>query len=134
MMRRLRAWIELGRVSNLPAVWSNCVIAWFLAGGGIDGDLVWVCAAASLFYFGGTTWNDAYDAEFDREHRRERPVPSGRLGLPVVWRTGGIALAGGLAVFAFLPSADVLFVLALLVAIVFYDFIHKKSPLGVWVM
>ena len=34
-MAKLRTLLVLGRVSNLPTVWSNCFAGWLLAGGGL---------------------------------------------------------------------------------------------------
>src|SRR5260221_167869 len=33
-VRKLRTLLILGRVSNLPTVWSNCLAGWWLGGGG----------------------------------------------------------------------------------------------------
>lgn len=68
-----RAWLVLARASNLPTVWSNCLAAGLLGGGLEPGRLVVVGIAASLLYTGGMVLNDAFDAEFDRRFRRERP-------------------------------------------------------------
>src|SRR5438552_468570 len=70
--RMIRTLLVLGRVSNLPTVWSNCLAAWLLAGGGLSRRLGILCAAASLLYTGGMFLNDAFDVEFDRKYRTER--------------------------------------------------------------
>src|SRR5688572_13786957 len=103
-----RALLVLGRVSNLPTVWSNCLAGWALAGGVpltadyrqmIDEprNFLVLCLGASLMYIGGMYLNDAFDADFDRQHRRERPIPSGAIGVTAVWTLGTIWLIGGLA-------------------------------------
>ena len=61
--------------------------------------LVIPAAAASLLYVGGTALNDAFDAEYDREHRPERPIPSGALSLLSVWILGLGALLVGAGIF-----------------------------------
>src|SRR3954452_796413 len=84
-----RTLLVLGRVSNLPTVWSNCLAAWLLGGGGKNWDrFALVCSGATLLYIGGMYLNDAFDANFDAQHRRERPIPSGRIPLGWVWRVG----------------------------------------------
>ena len=77
-MKALRAWLILGRVSNLPTVWTNVLVAWLLSGGAFtwSAALSWMLAGASLLYVGGTTLNDFFDVAFDREFRKERPIPS----------------------------------------------------------
>src|SRR6266404_5363250 len=76
----------LGRVSNLPTVWSNCLAGWLLGGGGTAWILVVICLGATCLYVGGMFLNDAFDVEFDREYRRERPIPSQQITLEEVWR------------------------------------------------
>src|SRR5205085_11052794 len=76
---QLRTLLILGRVSNLPTVWSNCLAGWILGGGGQLGRLMVLCAGATFLYTGGMYLNDAFDAEFDLQHRPERPIPSGAI-------------------------------------------------------
>jgi 4-hydroxybenzoate polyprenyltransferase len=75
-----RVMLVLGRVSNLPTVWSNCLAGWVLAGGGIQNELLVFCAGATFLYLGGMFLNDAFDTDFDRRHRPERPIVSGQIG------------------------------------------------------
>ena len=72
----LRTLLILGRVSNLPTVWSNCLAGWLLAGGGAGSRFAVLCGGASLLYIGGMFLNDACDVRFDTAHRKERPIPS----------------------------------------------------------
>jgi len=87
-MNRLRTFLILGRVSNLPTVWSNCLAGWWLGGGGNFRNLPFLLAGATFLYVGGMFLNDAFDAEFDRRYRKERPIPSGMIELKSVWRWG----------------------------------------------
>src|SRR5215211_3201920 len=97
LIRYLRTLLLLGRVSNVPTVWSNCLAGWILAGTGAVDRLGWVCAGATFLYVAGMYLNDAFDATFDRQHRPERPVPSGAISVTAVWRWGILWLAVGLA-------------------------------------
>ena len=121
----LRTLLVLGRVSNLPTVWSNCLAGFWLSGGGTNQRLALLCLSATLLYVGGMYLNDAFDADFDRQHRQQRPIPSGIIGLSTVWciaislTAAGVACAIPLGV---LPSA---LALALTTCIVFYDAVHK---------
>src|SRR5580698_6010042 len=94
---KLRTLLILGRVSNLPTVWSNCLAGWCLGGHGSVASLVWMALSASFLYEGGMFLNDAFDAEFDYHHRRTRPIPSGAITEREVWRWGWVWLALGLA-------------------------------------
>jgi 4-hydroxybenzoate polyprenyltransferase len=138
---KARTLLELGRVSNLPTVFSNV-----LCGAALTGErlrplpLVLAVLAGSLFYVGGMFLNDAFDAAIDAKERPERPIPSGRVarstvlgmgfgmlaageGLLAVSALGGLAPSGAL-----LPAAG----WATATAVIVYDRWHKGlawSPL-----
>lgn len=117
--------LVLGRVSNLPTVWSNCLAGWLLGGGGPVPSLLWLMLGATWLYLGGTYLNDAFDAEFDQQHRRERPIPSGKILLPTVWKLGLSWLALGLLCLAWFGKATLVIALLLALTIMVYDAIHK---------
>ncbi len=131
----LRPWLELARISNLPTVWTNVTAAWLLAGGPwLDARLGWMLGAGSLLYTGGMILNDAADVKFDREHRKERPIPSGKVTVLAAWVIGlGMMLAGGWAALL-LTTASLPLIAALMLAIIAYDLYHKPWPGAVWVM
>ena len=91
----LRALLVLGRISNLPTVWSNCLAGWWLGGDGNYEALPLLFVGATLLYLGGMFLNDAFDVEFDRQYRQERPIPSEIIQAETVWRWGLILLAVG---------------------------------------
>lgn len=124
----LRTLLILGRVSNLPTVWSNCFAAWTLAGGGAVPRLALVLASGTCLYVGGMFLNDACDAEFDRQHRPERPIPSGRMSRGAVWAWASGALLAGALLAVPLGGRALAGALALLTAIFAYDFWHKRHP------
>jgi 4-hydroxybenzoate polyprenyltransferase len=124
----LRTLLIFGRVSNLPTVWSNCFAAWTLAGGGEGKRLAVVLASGSCLYVGGMFLNDACDAEFDRQHRPERPIPSGLISRSAVWAWASGTLLAGTLLAAPLGGRATVYALALLAAIVAYDFWHKRHP------
>lgn len=120
--------LRLGRVSNLPTVWTNAAAAICLAGGGSLG-LFLVCAAAmSLLYVGGMFLNDAFDAPWDARHRPERPIPAGHVSPRTVVQAGFGMLAAGVALTACTGAAAGLSALALAVLIVVYNAKHKGNP------
>src|SRR5882762_7455244 len=98
-----RTLLILGRVSNLPTVWSNCLAGWLLSGGGAWGNFALLGIAATCLYLGGMYLNDAFDAQFDEQHRPERPIPSRAIGVQEVWIWGFGWLGGGLACLLFFP-------------------------------
>jgi len=131
---KIKALLDLGRVANLPTVWSNVIAAWMLGGG----EHVWrvfpLVAGASLVYCGGTALNDAVDAEFDREHRPERPIPAGIFTEKQVWKFGGGLLGAGALIMVLLAKATLWWVLPLVAAILAYDFLHKQWKGSVFIM
>ncbi|MBL9145798.1 MAG: UbiA family prenyltransferase [Verrucomicrobiaceae bacterium] len=133
----LRALLELSRVSNLPTVWTNVLAAWIIASGSDwrwTPALGWLLLGASLIYSAGMILNDACDAVWDRDHRPERPIPSGRIRLRMVWIIGLTWLLGGAATMILLGGASWLMTLLLLGAIVAYDVYHKPWAGSVIVM
>ena len=125
MTSYLRALLLLGRVSNLPTVWSNCLAGWVLGGAGDLAVFLRLSAGATLLYLGGMFWNDAFDADFDRQHRTERPIPSGAIARRAVWLWGAALLILGAALLLPLGNATALLTVFLMGSIVLYDAVHK---------
>src|SRR5438477_2617411 len=122
---QLRTLLILGRVSNLPTVWSNCLAGWLLGGGGQLRRLAVLCAGATFLYVGGMYLNDAFDAQFDQQHRPERPIPSGAIRAAAVWKWGLSWLVIGLVGLSFLGKVTAVMAALLAISILIYDAIHK---------
>ena len=133
-MSLIHTLLVLGRFANLPTVWSNCLAAWLLCGGGPWLSFFVVCAGATLLYLGGMFLNDAFDVEFDRLHRPERPIPQGLIQIQTVWRLGFSCLGAGWLMLAFLSPATAALSLSLALAIVLYDAVHKLIRASALVM
>jgi hypothetical protein len=138
----LQVWLTLGRVSNLPTVWSNVLAALALAGAlSLEPRVLVLAAAFSVFYVGGMYLNDAFDRHIDARERPTRPIPSGRVGAPAVFAIGFGALALGTLLVALVARTSEASVVraatsgtALAGIIVFYDVYHKKNPLSPLIM
>lgn len=126
----LRTLLVLGRVSNLPTIWSNCLAGWWLGGGGSWAALGFLCLGASLLYVAGMYLNDAFDAEFDRQYRRNRPIPSGAIPELLVWRIGWGLMLAGMGVVATLGIGPTFWGVLLVGAILIYDALHKVLALS----
>ena len=85
------------------------------------------CAGGSLLYTGGMFLNDACDSRFDAQFRPERPIPSGAISLQSVTTAGVCLLGSGLFLFALLGLIPGSFAAALVICIVLYNVLHKKS-------
>ena len=127
-----RTYLRLGRVSNLPTVWSNTLAGIVLAHGTFTpGVLVGLALAMSLLYVGGMFLNDAFDQEIDARERPERPIPSGLVSSREVYGVGFGLLAAGVALTAGIGGLRALGAAAgLAFAIVLYDAWHKKNVLS----
>jgi hypothetical protein len=134
VIRQLRTLLALGRVSRLPTVWSNCLAGWWLGGHGNFAKLPLMFLGASALYTGGMFLNDAFDADFDRQRRAERPIPSGAISPSAVWRWGLAWLGlGALCLTAVGKTTGVLTVV-LLMCIIIYDATHKVVTASPWLM
>ena len=135
-----RIHLRLGRVSNLPTVWSNCLAGAAIALGATPPlRLAWVAGALSLFYTAGMFLNDAFDAAHDRLARPERPIPSGWVDERRVMAIGLALLAAGEGLLAIavpdgLRSTAVLYGTGLAALIVYYNWRHKRDPFSAVVM
>jgi len=131
---QLRTLLILGRVSNLPTVWSNCLAGWWLSGGGHWGKLPLLLSGVSALYIGGMYLNDAFDAEFDRQRRSTRPIPSGLISELAVWRFGWGWLILGTVLLACLGRLAGWLALVLVASILVYNITHKFITASPWLM
>jgi hypothetical protein len=122
-----RSLLVLGRVSNLSTVWTNCLCAWWLGGGGPTTTLLGLIFGLSLIYIGGMYMNDYCDVQFDESFRSERPIPSGKISRTAVL----IATLGffviGLGVLVWTNPNTFYFSGALII-------LHKRSLIGIPLM
>jgi len=134
MNQRFRPLLVLGRVSNLPTVWSNCFAGWWLGGGGNYSKLPLLLLGVSLLYTGGMFLNDAFDQEFDRLRRPERPIPAGKISATKVWRNGFGQLVAGILLLLACGKLPGTAAVLLALFIVLYDFTHKFFTASPWLM
>ncbi len=136
---KLRTYLQLGRVSNLPTVWTNVLAGLVLAGGHVTvSRFVILALSLSCSYIGGMFLNDAFDREHDRRARPERPIPSGAASAQEVLAIGfGLLATGFLVLLSFVHEGGWQLVAAgvmLALLIVFYDLHHKQNPWSPLVM
>lgn len=128
--------LRLGRVSNLPTVWTNVLAAVVLSGGDWRSrHLALLLIAMSLCYVGGMYLNDYFDRAVDARERPDRPIPSGAISARAVAAVGFALLGCGFALVAIMGVAAASVSAALLAAaIVAYDLRHKGNPFGPAIM
>ena len=133
---------RLGRVSNLPTVWTNALAGVVLAGGeSWTLTTLLVAIGLSLLYVSGMYLNDAFDREIDAKERPGRPIPAGLVSADTVFFVGfGLMLAGlaftlwGATLSLSMPWRGMLAALVLAAAILFYDWHHKGNALSPFFM
>jgi hypothetical protein len=131
--------LRLGRVSNIPTVWTNVLAGIVLSGAAVTArPTILLLVSLSVFYIAGMFLNDAYDRDFDANSRPNRPIPAGHVAAATVFAYGFAFLACGIGILLALaypitarggwqaPLAG----LILAGVIVLYDRWHKNNPLS----
>ena len=131
--------LRLGRVSNLPTVWTNVLAGIVLTGAPVTArPATLLILSLSLFYVAGMFLNDAFDREFDRRDRPDRPIPAGEVTAATVFAYGFGLLAFGFVLLLALgygmpvstgwrvPLGGAI----LAAAILLYDGWHKGNPVS----
>jgi 4-hydroxybenzoate polyprenyltransferase len=135
--------LRLGRVSNLPTVWTNALAGAVLAGGDLHtAVLAPLLLGVSATYAGGMYLNDAFDRDVDARERPERPIPSGQVSAAAVFAAGTALLAVGAALTTAAalvapdgaPLAAAIVAAALACSVVLYDVVHKRTRAAVLAM
>jgi UbiA prenyltransferase family len=127
--------LRLGRVSNLPTVWTNVLAGAVLSGGDWhSAKLGIMLVAMSLFYIGGMYLNDYFDREIDPRERPERPIPSGDIAASPVATIGFSLIGAGAITTAAMGPAAAAMAALLAVSIIAYDWHHKGNPFAPMIM
>jgi 4-hydroxybenzoate polyprenyltransferase len=134
-MPSLSTLLRLGRISNVPTVWTNVLAGSIIAGSAGHLDRVaLVMIAMTAFYVGGMYLNDYFDRAIDARDRPGRPIDAGEIRASSVMLIGfGLLAAGTALMIAFGPGA-ILCGFALAGVIVLYDVWHKGNRLSPVVM
>jgi len=131
---RLRTLLVLGRMADLPTVWSNALAGWLLGGGGNFWKLPFLLLGLTALYTGGAFLNDAFDADSDRQRRPERPVPSGKISAQLVWRAGFGQLVAGIFLLLFCSQLSAGAAILLALFILLYNFCHQFFNAAPWLL
>lgn len=133
---KLSTALRLGRVSNLPTVWTNTLAGAVLAGAtGFGAQFAVMLVAFSFFYTGGMFLNDAFDADIDARDRPERPIPSGEISRREVFGFASGLMVAGVVLLAYVGMVmpprtgmwPAISGLALAVTVVYYNWNHKDN-------
>jgi hypothetical protein len=134
-MPGLSTLLRLGRISNLPTVWTNVLAGSVIAGGGPHPDqIAMIMVAMTAFYVGGMYLNDFFDREIDARDRPGRPIHAGEIRAGAVSSIGFGLLATGIALMIPFGLAATIWGALLAAVIVLYDVWHKGNALSPLVM
>ena len=65
MKSRIRAWLDILRISNAPTCISNVLVGWMIGGGSDDLEpLIFITLVIIAIYLGGMIFNDVFDADW----------------------------------------------------------------------
>lgn len=156
-MNSFKAWLELGRISNLPTVWSNVIhglsvgffvavvqpiqeqfpgappVGWRDLGTLLNHGFV-LMLGMSLLYTGGMVLNDVCDKTIDAAERPARPIPSGRVSCRSALVVAIILLVlGWLCLLVYRPTVAV-WGGVLVFTIVGYNLMHGFRAAGLFLM
>src|ERR1700742_3428700 len=125
---RAQTLLRLGRVSNLPTVWTNVIASAAITNAvATVADVAVIGLAMTAFYVGGMYLNDFFDREIDARERPGRPIHAGEIGASTVSAIGFALLALGVALLVPFGLSTTIWGLALAAAIVIYDTWHKGN-------
>ena len=144
---KMLAYLQLLRIPTVFTAMADIVLGFVLthhylygplAGPGAEQQVGWNRPLAFLgllltsccLYLAGMVFNDVFDREQDAAERPGRPIPSGRVSLKSAIILGMILMAVGLTSAAFVSGVSFQVSLLLVVAILGYDSVLKRTPLG----
>jgi 4-hydroxybenzoate polyprenyltransferase len=134
-MPSLSTLLRLGRISNVPTVWTNVLAGSIIAGGAGHSDrVVLIAMAMTAFYVGGMYLNDFFDRAIDARDRPGRPIDAGEIRASSVMLIGFGLLAVGIVLMIAFGLGAILCGLLLAGVIVLYDVWHKGNRLSPVVM
>ena len=127
--------LRLGRISNVPTIWTNVLAGSIIAGGaGYSKGVGLIAIAMTAFYVGGMYLNDFFDRAIDARDRPGRPIDAGKIRANSVMLIGFGLLAVGIALMINFGAGAILCGVLLAGVIVLYDVWHKGNMLSPVVM
>jgi 4-hydroxybenzoate polyprenyltransferase len=134
-MPRLSTLLRLGRISNIPTVWTNVLAGSIISSGSLPpAKIVPILAAMSAFYVGGMYLNDFFDRAIDARDRPGRPIDAGEIRASTVSLIGFGLLAAGVLLMVPFGLVPMIWGALLAGVIVLYDVWHKGNTLSPVIM
>lgn len=140
---KLRAFAELGRISNLPTTFTNVLVGtsialssqqFVLQDGKAALRVIVIWMAIACFYIAGMAMNDVVDARTDQAERPNRPIPSGRVSPRAALAFVVILTMAGLGMCAAFNLRTLIAGLALVAFIFLYNLLHSAHAASVVIL
>jgi 4-hydroxybenzoate polyprenyltransferase len=143
-MSKLLAYLQLVRLPNVFTAIADVAMGFFVThqianlasfNAGQIISLTLLIASSACLYSAGMALNDLFDVEIDRAERPDRPIPSGRVSLSGARGLGFGLLAAGVFIALVMAITEqnyrpALIAAALAAAVMAYDAVIKRTPLG----
>lgn len=132
------AYLQLLRLPTVFTAMADIVLGYVLTHRYIVGPDGWddagkffgLLASSCCLYLAGMVFNDVFDRKQDAEERPSRPIPSGRVPLSSAVVLGVVLMIAGVAAAATVTRVSLQVAGLLVVAILVYDGVLKRTPLA----
>ena len=132
------AYLQLIRLPNVFTAMADILLGYVLTHRVIVGPEGWddptkffgLLASSCCLYLAGMIFNDVFDRKQDAVERPSRPIPSGRVPLVSAMVLGTVLMIAGVAAAATVTRVSLQVAGLLVVAILAYDGVLKRTPLA----
>jgi UbiA prenyltransferase family protein len=132
------AYLQLIRLPTVFTAMADIMLGYVLTHRVIVGPQGWddpakffgLLASSCCLYLAGMVFNDVFDRKQDAEERPSRPIPSGRVSLVSAVVLGTVLLIAGVAAAATVTRVSLQVAGLLVLAILAYDGVLKRTPLA----
>ena len=132
------AYLQLIRMPTVFTAMADIVLGYVLTHRFIVGPDGWddpakffgLLASSCCLYLAGMVFNDVFDRKQDAAERPSRPIPSGRVSLVSAVVLGTVLMIAGVAAAATVTRVSLQVAGLLVVAILAYDCVLKRTPLA----
>ena len=136
-MHNMRAYLQLVRFSAVFTAMADIFLGFLLTHESLEQNYIpfaTLLIASCCLYMAGMVFNDVFDRKIDAEERPERPIPSGRVSVMSAVRLGILLFVCGLGAADALGVPSLLVAIMIVVGILSYDGLVKKTSAGPIVM
>lgn len=131
-MKKCLAYFQLMRLPAVFTAMSDIILGFQLTHGSFNPPVSFalLLVASACLYLSGMVFNDVFDRKVDAEERPSRPIPSGRISTQKAAALGGLLMLAGVGAAQTAGKQSLIVAGLLVIAILGYDTILKKTFLG----